>query len=193
MASSAVPSVFQPVPIAGREYVDGGLVSPVPVRYARQMGAELVLAVDISSPPDGQATGDAVLEDRPVEFPRVDERLVGRRQQHDRAGYVRRAPDEAAFLQGVEVVRHDAGTADAKPRLDVPDCRRVVVVPHIRDHESEDRKRLCGIALGRDPLARCAFGSACARAVGLLGLAAHVDHATLGTTSRSTRHAAAPD
>ena len=59
-ASSAVPAVFQPVRIGEREYVDGGLVSPVPVRFARQMGAELVLAVDISSAPDGQATGDAV-------------------------------------------------------------------------------------------------------------------------------------
>jgi NTE family protein len=51
-ASSAVPSVFQPVRIGGREYVDGGLVSPVPVRYARQMGAELVIAVDISAAPE---------------------------------------------------------------------------------------------------------------------------------------------
>ena len=58
-ASSAVPAVFQPVKIGSREYVDGGLVSPVPVRFARQMGAELVIAVDISSPPDGNATGDA--------------------------------------------------------------------------------------------------------------------------------------
>ena len=52
-ASSAVPAIFQPVKISGREYVDGGLVSPVPVRYARQMGAELVIGVDISSPPEG--------------------------------------------------------------------------------------------------------------------------------------------
>ncbi len=57
-ASSAVPAVFQPVKIGNREYVDGGLVSPVPVRFARQMGAELVIAVDISSVPDGNATGD---------------------------------------------------------------------------------------------------------------------------------------
>ncbi|MDH4390361.1 MAG: patatin-like phospholipase family protein [Aquabacterium sp.] len=57
-ASSAVPAIFQPVKIGTREYVDGGLVSPVPVRFARQMGAELVIAVDISSPPDGNATGD---------------------------------------------------------------------------------------------------------------------------------------
>ena len=57
-ASSAVPAVFQPVKIGSREYVDGGLVSPVPVRFARQMGAELVIAVDISTAPDGNATGD---------------------------------------------------------------------------------------------------------------------------------------
>ena len=58
-ASSAVPAVFQPVKIGSREYVDGGLVSPVPVHFARQMGAEFVLAVDITSPPDGAPTGDA--------------------------------------------------------------------------------------------------------------------------------------
>ncbi|MGA0608683.1 patatin-like phospholipase family protein [Caldimonas sp. KR1-144] len=59
-ASSAVPAVFQPVRIGSREYVDGGLVSPVPVRFAREMGAELVIAVDISSAPEGQPTGDAL-------------------------------------------------------------------------------------------------------------------------------------
>lgn len=56
-ASSAVPGVFQPVKISGRDYVDGGLVSPVPVRAARKMGAEVVIAVDISSPPDGNLAG----------------------------------------------------------------------------------------------------------------------------------------
>lgn len=57
-ASSAVPAVFLPVRIGDREYVDGGLVSPVPVRFARQMGAEFVIAVDISQTPDGNPTGD---------------------------------------------------------------------------------------------------------------------------------------
>ena len=50
-ASSSVPSVFQPVRIGNHEYVDGGLVAPVPVRFARHMGAELVIAVDISNEP----------------------------------------------------------------------------------------------------------------------------------------------
>ena len=57
-ASSAVPSVFEPVRINGRDFVDGGLVSPVPVRFAKQMGAEVVLAIDISSAPEYGNTND---------------------------------------------------------------------------------------------------------------------------------------
>jgi NTE family protein len=57
-ASSAVPAVFQPVRIGDREYVDGGLVAPVPVRQARDMGANFVIAVDISSDPEGNPAGD---------------------------------------------------------------------------------------------------------------------------------------
>ncbi|MBL8490698.1 MAG: patatin-like phospholipase family protein, partial [Rhodocyclaceae bacterium] len=54
-ASSSVPGLFQPVRINGREYVDGGLVSPVPARAARTMGANFVIAVDISARPrDGK-------------------------------------------------------------------------------------------------------------------------------------------
>jgi NTE family protein len=55
-ASSAVPSVFQPVKIGSRTYVDGGLVAPVPVRFAREMGADFIIAVNISTQTDAQAT-----------------------------------------------------------------------------------------------------------------------------------------
>ena len=57
-ASSAVPAVFQPVKIGNREYVDGGLVAPVPVKQARDMGANVVIAVDISSDPEGNPADD---------------------------------------------------------------------------------------------------------------------------------------
>jgi predicted acylesterase/phospholipase RssA len=50
-ASSAVPGVFQPVRINGRDYVDGGVVSPVPVKIARRLGADIVIASDISAKP----------------------------------------------------------------------------------------------------------------------------------------------
>lgn len=59
-ASSAVPALFQPVKISGHEYVDGGLVSPVPVRYARQMGAEVIIAVDISDTPESNTASDTL-------------------------------------------------------------------------------------------------------------------------------------
>ena len=59
-ASSSVPGVFQPVSISGRDYVDGGLVSPVPVRAARGMGADIVIAVYISNNPRLGKTRDSV-------------------------------------------------------------------------------------------------------------------------------------
>jgi NTE family protein len=59
-ASSAVPAVFEPVRIGTHEYVDGGLTSPVPVRAARDMGADVIIAVDISQLPDGGDTSNAL-------------------------------------------------------------------------------------------------------------------------------------
>lgn len=47
-ASSSIPNVFWPVLIEGREYIDGGLTSRVPVAVARRMGADVVIAVDVS-------------------------------------------------------------------------------------------------------------------------------------------------
>jgi len=59
-ASSSVPGIFQPARINGREYVDGGLVSPVPVKIARELGADVVIAVDISSQPQFSKTGNSL-------------------------------------------------------------------------------------------------------------------------------------
>jgi NTE family protein len=59
-ASSAVPSIFQPVTIGDHTYVDGGLTAPVPVSFARQMGADFVIAVNISAEPDAQAYGTSL-------------------------------------------------------------------------------------------------------------------------------------
>lgn len=50
-ASCSIPNVFLPAVISGKRYVDGGLVSPVPVSTARDLGADLVIAVDISARP----------------------------------------------------------------------------------------------------------------------------------------------
>src|SRR5690242_16198696 len=57
-ASCSVPGVFEPAAIGGRHYVDGDLVSPVPVDAARELGADFVIAVDISARSDGSLPAD---------------------------------------------------------------------------------------------------------------------------------------
>lgn len=57
-ASSSVPGVFQPVAIGKFHFVDGGMVSPVPVDAARQLGADVVIAVDISNKARGASPSD---------------------------------------------------------------------------------------------------------------------------------------
>jgi len=59
-ASSAVPSVFQSVKIGNRSYVDGGLVAPVPVKFAKDMGADFVIAVNISTQTEAQAAASSL-------------------------------------------------------------------------------------------------------------------------------------
>lgn len=59
-ASCSIPSIFQPTIINGHEYVDGGLVSPVPVKYASQMGADFIIAVNISTEPSSQDSSGTV-------------------------------------------------------------------------------------------------------------------------------------
>ena len=65
-ASSSIPGIFQPVRINGIDYVDGGLTDPVPVDVARQLGADVVIAVDISRQPgdtvDFSSTLDVLLQ-----------------------------------------------------------------------------------------------------------------------------------
>jgi NTE family protein len=48
-ASCSIPGIFRPVKISDRIYVDGGVVSPVAVEAAKKLGADVVIAVDISS------------------------------------------------------------------------------------------------------------------------------------------------
>lgn len=52
-ASCSIPNVFVPATIGNTKYVDGGLVSPIPVQTAKDMGADIVIAVDISARPVG--------------------------------------------------------------------------------------------------------------------------------------------
>lgn len=49
-ASTAMPCIVRPVPLGGRRLVDGGVLHKVPVQLARELGADIVIAVDVSVP-----------------------------------------------------------------------------------------------------------------------------------------------
>lgn len=66
-ASASIPKVFWPVTINNMEYVDGGLVSRVPASLAREMGADVVIAVDISRAPVAEArAADVVIRPKTI-------------------------------------------------------------------------------------------------------------------------------
>ena len=61
-ASSSIPGVYYPVRIGEHEYVDGDLKNPVPVSVARAMGADIVIAVDISQQPKDQPYAQDIID-----------------------------------------------------------------------------------------------------------------------------------
>ena len=73
-ASYALPGIFEPVLVGDRWLVDGALVNPVPVSAARALGAEIVIACNVSTDVFGHGTiisahgmTPAVAEDEPAE------------------------------------------------------------------------------------------------------------------------------
>ncbi|RJX19447.1 MAG: phospholipase [Ammonifex sp.] len=51
-ATTALPGIFLPAYVDNRLLVDGSLINPVPASAAIEMGAEIILAVDVTSPVD---------------------------------------------------------------------------------------------------------------------------------------------
>lgn len=49
-ASISIPGIFEPVRLGGRLLVDGAVVTPLPVRPVRAMGADFVIAVHVPAP-----------------------------------------------------------------------------------------------------------------------------------------------
>jgi len=80
-ASCSIPGIFQPVRIGEKYYVDGGLVSPVAVDYAKKMGADLVIAVDISAgtnnaPP--QTTMETIMQSVIIMYSKISQNQLSR-------------------------------------------------------------------------------------------------------------------
>ncbi len=64
-ASISIPGIFKPLVIGKKILVDGGVVDNVPVGVARKLGADIVIAVDVSSPsynPDIKNVIDVIMQ-----------------------------------------------------------------------------------------------------------------------------------
>ena len=69
-ASESIPGLFSPVHFNGHLLIDGGTVNPVPVDVARELGADVVIAVDVLVPPaEARLAG--------VNLPDLHERIIG--------------------------------------------------------------------------------------------------------------------
>src|SRR5204862_170836 len=75
------PGVFKPAKISGKTYVDGGVVDPVAVDVARQYGADVVIAVDISASRDTtlpEGTIDTILKSVDIMYAKISQLQISR-------------------------------------------------------------------------------------------------------------------
>lgn len=116
-ASASVPGYFWPVTINGRAYVDGGVASRVPAALAREMGADVVVAVDISRrPADDADSADVVIRPQTVRSRINDFR---HRQANIAAGEEAALAAVARIKAALErVAREKAGAVAAASRQD---------------------------------------------------------------------------
>ncbi len=118
-ASMAIPSIFTPIEIDGRLLVDGGVVRNLPVSDARDMGADIVIAVDVGAPlyKKEELKSLAEIMDQSVSF-------LGARstQEQRKLADILLTPDisgfsSSDFKRGRELV--DLGEKTARPMLPV--------------------------------------------------------------------------
>ena len=128
-ASYALPGVFEPVKIDGRWLFDGAIVNPVPVSVARALGAERVIALNISSDRFGRGTAIQDPFGRPEPAPAAEE------PPHDSSGMI------ARWWRGSNGIKGQRGSRG--PRPDDLDGQRLRYSPGPH-HALEARRRSAG-------------------------------------------------
>ncbi len=118
-ASCSIPGVFRPVRIEGNMYVDGGVVSPLAVDTAKRMGADLVIAVDISADMDRkqpEGTVETILQSVNIMYSKISQAQLPRADVviRPRVGHIGSAEFEKrheAILEG------EKAALEALPRI----------------------------------------------------------------------------
>lgn len=116
-ASLSIPGVFSPVWVGKRLLVDGGLVNPVPVNVARAMGAQIVIAVDVSQgiEPTEKPRKHKAKDPESARGPLV---LPKEKEEEERAGPVKMLEDFFAEIEKKALrLRASVAEAVAKPTI----------------------------------------------------------------------------
>lgn len=90
-ASMSIPAVFAPREIDGRLLVDGGITDNLPIEVVRQMGADVIIAVDISTPPQGREQLYSVLA--------ITSQLTTLTSQHNKLQQIASLTEKDVFIQ----------------------------------------------------------------------------------------------
>jgi NTE family protein len=80
-ASCSIPGIFRPVKLSDGTYVDGGVVSPLAIDAARRYGADVVIAVDISSSPaisSPRSTIETILQSIDIMHAKISQIQLGK-------------------------------------------------------------------------------------------------------------------
>ncbi len=125
-ASCSVPVVFEPVEVDGRLLVDGALVNEVPGDIARELGAEVVIGVDLNADRTKNKTPDHLID---VLFCSFNILIAGMSQKGKAAADVTIEPDLSGFRyadlgrideaieRGYEATRKKVGDIAALARI----------------------------------------------------------------------------
>jgi len=117
-ASGASPGMFDPVKIGEELYLDGDEASPVPIQLARQLGAQVVIAVDVS------AYAETTPPDVPKEWIEKDARRARQVRLEGRAADVMLHPDLGYYVNPQEPGRRRAmAKAESLAREHLPEIR----------------------------------------------------------------------
>lgn len=140
-ASAAVPGILTPERWEGRLLVDGGLVNPLPIDVARQLGAEVVIAVSVLSlaqdtPPRASDSGRSSLTSQWLA--RAFARGGNRQAQGVEKSVTPalRAPEGDGDLGLIDIISRSTSLVQARIaasmlRAQPPDCLISVPLPHI--------------------------------------------------------------
>ncbi|MBN2224591.1 MAG: patatin-like phospholipase family protein [Deltaproteobacteria bacterium] len=123
-ASISIPGVFKPVAADGMLLVDGGVVNPVPVQVVRDLGAEFIIAVDISPEIANKMT---------VQHPIID---PGQGSGKSRKGEAR-LPNIFDIIMG-SIMIMESQIVDMRMKTELPD---VIISPSVSDIGTYDFHR----------------------------------------------------